>query len=104
VLQPENILALPSTVQNVTLSYYKIPQGTTNAGVKSTQPPTWAYTVVNSVEIYNATNSINFELPINLETRLVMGILECFGINMREAQITQYAMQKSQEQDAKELQ
>lgn len=103
-LRNDDLLFLPSTVSATSLSYYKIPQGTTNLGVKTTQPPTWAYNVVSGVDVYNATNSINFELPINVENRLAIGILECFGINMREQQIAQYAMSKGQEQDAKEMQ
>lgn len=96
-----SITILPNSITtNVNLSYIKIPQGTTTAGAASTSQPTWAYTTVSSKSIYDATNSIDFELPKQLEYRLATQILQDVGIEIREAELFQMA----QAEDVKEKQ
>lgn len=102
VFKRGKIEVLPTTVTAASLSYFKTPQGVDANNAVSTQPPTWAYTTVSGNELYNAANSINFELPINMENKIAIGILECFGINMREEQIAQYSMLKDQQQKQSE--
>lgn len=54
----------------------------------------WAYTVLNGVAQYNASNATNFELHASEETELVMKILELAGISTKELQIYQIAAQE----------
>ena len=51
----------------------------------------WAYTVVNSEALYNATNTTDFELHASEETKLVIKILELAGIIVQDPGIIQYA-------------
>lgn len=96
-----SITLLPSSITaDVGITYYKIPQGTTTAGAPSTTQPTWAYTTVASKSIYDATNSIDFELPKQLEYRLATQILQDVGIEIREAELFKMA----QAEDVKEKQ
>lgn len=88
LLGQKDIEIFPETIEEgVKLSYYKFPQGVTTAGVKTTRLPTFAYTVVNGKELYNSTNSIDFELPKHLESRLAAIILSDIGIEIREADL-----------------
>lgn len=96
-----SITLLPNTITaNVALSYFKIPQGTTTAGAPSTSQPTWAYTTVASKSVYDATNSIDFELPKHLEYRLATQILQDVGIEIRDGELFQMV----QAEDVKEKQ
>ena len=51
---------------------------------------------MNSVAIYNAVNSIDFELPKSLEYRLADKILMMLGINMRDQEVVGYAQFQEQ--------
>lgn len=103
VMRNGEIEILPTSITtNIFLSYYKVPQGVTTAGVASIQQPTFAYTTVSSKEVYNASNSIDFEFPKNLEYRLASIILELAGIELREDFLYQAAQNQQTEnkQDA----
>lgn len=92
---------LPSTITaDVALSYFKIPQGVDSTGAPVTNQPTWAYTTVGSKSVYDATNSIDFELPKHLEYRLATQILQDVGIELRDGELYQMA----QGEDVKERQ
>lgn len=92
---------LPDTItSNVSLTYYKLPQGVNASGTPVTNYPTWAYTTVASKSIYDATNSIDFELPAHLEYRLATQILQDAGIELRDGELYQMA----QAEEAKERQ
>jgi len=51
----------------------------------------WAGTVTNGVSLYNASNSVNFELHESEEIELVIKILELAGISTKQIDIAQYA-------------
>ena len=51
----------------------------------------WAGTVTSGVSLYNASNSVNFELHESEETELVVKILELAGISTKQIDIAQYA-------------
>ena len=69
-----------------TISYYKIPQGSSRLGLPSLQSPTWAYTG-SSNPLYNPNGSINFELPQHLEQELTFKILSMIGITIRDTEV-----------------
>lgn len=104
VIDGTEVIAYPNTFasgDDFSITYYKYPQGTVPAtGAASTSNPTWAYTTVSNVAIYNPVNSIDFELPKSLEYRLAIKILSYIGINMREADIVQFTQLKEQQEAA----
>ena len=72
-----------STAPKVNIEYIKIPTTVS-----------WAGTLTNGVSLYNATNSIDFELHNSEETELVIKILELSGVSTKQIDIAQYAAQK----------
>lgn len=98
VIKGSEVVFYPATLtsgDDLSISYYKYPQGTSPiTGAASTSNPTWAYNTVSNVAIYNATTSVNFELPKVLEHRLAMKILMYVGVEIREPEITQFVMAK----------
>jgi hypothetical protein len=98
VLQANGIFSVfPSTITSgMSINYYKIPQGVTTAGAKTTQQPTWAYSTPGSSSspVYNATNTIDFELSSASTNRLVVKILSYIGISLREQEVQAYAAYK----------
>lgn len=100
VLQGSQVTLYPATIDSgddVTMTYYKYPQGSVPAtGLASTSNPSWSFTTVSNVAIYNPTNSIDFELPKALEYRLAEKILIMSGINMRDTEMVGYAQFQEQ--------
>jgi len=82
----------PTTIQaSVSLDYYKNPRGVNASGTPVNQSPTWAYNVVSGKSIYNASNSIQLELPESAYNKVIVRLLSRYGINLREDQLVQYA-------------
>ena len=64
---------------------------TPNTGAKTSASPSFGYTSsVAGVEIYNAANSVDFELPEQYFTDLVAEICALAGVNMRDNDVYQY--------------
>lgn len=61
--------------------------------------PLWAFTVVDGEPVYNAANSVDFELPEDMLDELVMTICEYMGVNVKRADMVQYSVAK-QRKDA----
>lgn len=106
VVQSGQITLYPTTISSaddITISYYKYPQGIVpSTGAASSSNPTWAYTTVSNVAIYNSVNSIDFELPKSLEYRLAAKVLSYLGVNMREPELVQFAQAQEQMQMAQD--
>ena len=64
----------------------------------------WGYNVINSVALYNAASSVNFELHQSEETQLVVKILAIAGIAMENIQLYQIAAQEEGKQIQQEKQ
>ena len=64
----------------------------------------WGYNVINSVALYNAASSVNFELHESEETQLVVKILGIAGIAMENIQLYQIASQEEGKQIQQEKQ
>lgn len=81
-----------TSIVKINLRYYKLPQGITpNTGAKTSASPSFGYTSsVAGVEIYNAANSVDFELPEQYFTDLVAEICALAGVNMRDNDVYQY--------------
>lgn len=54
----------------------------------------WAYTEVNDVALYDATNAVDFELHESDETTIVYKILSYAGLVIKEPEVSQIAEQK----------
>lgn len=92
----EKIEIFPNTntsIGSIVLRYYKLPEGlvpTTQA--KTTSSPKFGYTTaVAGVEVYDATNSVDFELPEHYFAELVEEILVLVGVNLRDKDVYAYA-------------
>jgi len=68
--------------------------GVTCSYVRKPNTVVWGYTEVGGNALYNASNSINFELHESEEAELVIKILSYSGIIIRELDITQLAEAK----------
>jgi len=76
--------------EGIKMSYYRRPRGSVS-GVASANYPTWAYTTVGENQVYSSANSYDFELPSHMEHELVMEIASLMGVNLRDAEVVQYA-------------
>lgn len=97
ILDNDSITIYPNTItsaDNVTMSYYKNPRGVNASGVAVDQSPTWAYTAVGNSSVYNASNSIQLELPESTYNKVIVRMVSRYGINLREAEVVQYANQE----------
>jgi hypothetical protein len=75
-LVSDDIEVFPQTINRIQLRYYKIPNN-----------PTFAYVTVNGIEIYNATGSVDFDLPDHYSAMLVTEIAELIGLNLRDTAV-----------------
>jgi hypothetical protein len=57
---------------------------------------TWGYVVVNGNALYNSATSVNFELHISEQSKLVYKILSLAGINLKDPNL--YQMANAEEQ------
>lgn len=60
--------------------------------------PVWAYTTVNNRAVYDAANSINWELPDDSHNTLIFMMCSYSGINLRESELVNYSELQKQEQ------
>jgi hypothetical protein len=98
-----DIEVFPTTINRVDLRYYKLPQGinpVTNAKVAS-QPVFGYSTAVAGVELYLPANSVDFELPEHYYVDLVVEIAKMIGVNLRDADVVNYATAEKQIEESK---
>lgn len=94
ILGFNDITIYPTTItsaDNATISYYKNPEGINNSGQAVSQSPTWAFTTVGNNSVYNATNSIQPELPESTYNKMIIRMVAMYGINLRETEVVQFA-------------
>jgi len=80
-----------SIVSGVTMSYYKNPRGIDANGNPVDQSPTWAYNTVSNQSVYNASNSIQLELPESTYNKIIVRLVSRYGVNIRDYEVVQYA-------------
>jgi len=98
-LVADDINVFPTSIASVYMRYYKIPQGLVpSTGARTTSSPRFGYTVVAGKEVYDATNSVDFELPEHYFAELVVEIAKLIGVNLRDTDVYAYANQESQQQ------
>lgn len=89
--QGNSLRILPATIiSDVTATYLRNPI-----------EAKWTYTVINGVEIFNpsANDYLDVDIHPSCENELIMGILEKFGVNLKEQDIQAYV----QRQETQEL-
>lgn len=80
----------PASLTDVHLYYVRMPK-----------EPNWDYSIQNDTEVYNASAtpqlsgkvSQNFETPTRIHKKICLIILKYLGINLSDAQLTQFATQ-----------
>jgi len=75
------IKVFPDDIKNVMIYYYHIPSS----------PPQWNYVTIAGKPVHDPSNSTQFKLPSRVHGEVVVKILEYLGVNLREAQLVQYA-------------
>lgn len=92
VLSYNTVTMYPTTITSaVTMSYYKKPQGVNASGTPVATQPTWAYDTIGGQAVYNATNSIQPELPESTYNHIIARILQLAGMSIREAEVVEFA-------------
>lgn len=81
-LVSDSIHVFPTSINKVELRYYKIPQGRTNTGLRTSTQPTYHD---------GTTADIDFELPEHYTADLIYEIAKMVGINLRDADVVTYA-------------
>jgi hypothetical protein len=86
-------------VKRVKLKYYKQPEGLNPiSGVKMALTPRFGYTVVSNKEVFDATTSVDFELPEHFTPNIVMEIAKMIGINIKDSDMFTYASSEQTKQ------
>ena len=67
--------------------------------IKKPASPTWSFTTVNNIEIYNASNSTQLTLPESTHKEIAHRILSYLGVALREATIVEYGTASVLEQN-----
>lgn len=102
-LVSSDIEIFPTTVGSISLRYYKLPEGVNpTTGAKTSSQPSFGYsTAVAGVEIYSPSSSVDFELPEHYFVDLVVEIAQLIGINLRDADVVNYASVEKQKEENK---
>jgi hypothetical protein len=102
-LVSSDIEIFPTTVGSISLRYYKLPEGLNpTTGAKVSSQPSFGYSsVVPGVELYSPSSSVDFELPEHYYVDLVVEIAQLIGINLRDADVVNYASVEKQKEENK---
>ena len=102
-LVSSDIEIFPTDVSTMVMRYYKLPQGLNpTSGAKSVDQPKVGYsTAVAGVELYSASSSVDFELPEHYFVDLVVEVAQLIGINLRDADVVNYASKEIAEEQVK---
>lgn len=102
-LVSSDIEIFPTDISTMVMRYYKLPQGLNpTSGAKSVDQPKFGYsTAVAGVELYSASSSVDFELPEHYFVDLVVEVAQLIGINLRDADVVNYATKEIAEEQVK---
>ena len=82
----DSIRILPKTIYKATFSYLRQPI-----------EPNWKYVLVDGRPVYDPITSVDLDAPTSAFNDIAMLTLNLMGINLRDADITQYSQGKHQE-------
>ena len=80
-LVSDSIHVFPTSINKVELRYYKLPQGRSSTGARTSTQPTYAA----------SGTPVDFELPEHYTADLIYEIAKMVGINLRDADVVGYA-------------
>tara|TARA_E500000305_G_scaffold45832_2_gene35650 strand:+ start:3375 stop:4136 length:762 start_codon:yes stop_codon:yes gene_type:complete len=90
----DEIEVFPDTLDDIRMTYYRRP-GSINAEGESTDAlPIYNEIVIQNASFFNPTASLNFMLPSNYVTELVMEIAKLVGVNLRDPNVVGFATQE----------
>lgn len=88
----KDIEVFPSGINDIVISYYKIPQSVNPVnGSPSATSPSVNFIGGPSGSIVDPNSSFDFELPKHYESELVVEIGEMMGVNLRDQFVVNYA-------------
>jgi len=92
------IEVFPTSIRKIKLRYYKQPEGVDPiTGDKTALLPKFGYNLsASNQEVYDITDSVDFELPDHYVPELVIEIAKMMGINLKDQEV--YAYGKGEEQ------
>ena len=85
----KKIILFPETIDKCTVYYYSY-----------NNKPEWSYVTISGKPVYNNSTSTQFIIGERCHGELVVKILEYLGVNLREADVVQYASGKEIQQDS----
>ena len=93
LLVADKMEVYPKSIRKIDLRYYKTPEGLTANGTQTPSQPQYNYTTVSGDEVFDSATSVNFELPEEMEDRLVIEMAGMIGTALREAALINYGNQ-----------
>lgn len=93
----DEIEVYPQSLKKINVRYYKQPEGLSpTTGNRTASMPKFGFTTNNNKETYDASTSVDFELPEHYIPEIVEEMARLIGINLRDTNIYTYAEQQSQ--------
>ena len=93
----DNIQVFPTSINRIQVRYYKQPEGIDpTTGARTVSLPKFGFTTSNGKEAYNASTSVDFELPEHYTSELVFEIAKLVGVNLRDPNVYNYGNVESQ--------
>lgn len=92
----DGLEVFPTTIKKIKLRYYKNPEGLSpTTGARTVSTPRFGYTNVNNKEVYNASTSVDFELPEDFIPDLVAEMGKLIGVNLRDQQVYAHSSEET---------
>ena len=93
----DNIQVFPTSINRIQVRYYKQPEGIDpTTGARTVSLPKFGFTTSNGKEAFNASTSVDFELPEHYSSELVFEIAKLVGVNLRDPNVYNYGNVESQ--------
>ena len=93
----DDITVYPTSVNRIQLRYYKQPEGLDpTTGARTVSLPKFGFTTSNGKESYNASTSVDFELPEHYTSELVEEIAGLVGVHLRDKDVFTYSATQAQ--------
>ena len=94
----DEIEVYPQSIQKIRVRYYKQPEGlNASTGARTASLPKFGFTVSNNKEAFNASTSVDFELPEHYVPQIVEEMARLIGVNLRDAAILSYGQKTTQQ-------
>jgi hypothetical protein len=93
MLVADSLEVYPNSIKKIDIRYYKVPEGVTTAGAQTTSQPEYGFSTVAGDEVYNASSSVDFELPEDREVELIVELAGMIGTSIRDAALINYGRQ-----------